>query len=140
MLSKHEEMAERRRVLANDARVREQQREQGSTYLDQYHSDLGGRYVQIQPENVIGSTAIPQYPQASTPFQRDPVPPENPLGYRIDELERGSFSPAQKAPELRPEVQGETSAPVPDVPSSKPLVGDVERGTGARPSRTYRRY
>jgi hypothetical protein len=35
---------------------------------------------------VVGSTAVPQYPQASAPFQHDPVPDEMPLGYRIDDL------------------------------------------------------
>jgi hypothetical protein len=77
MLSHQEEQIERRRVLENDKRIREQ----GSTFLAHTHNDLaGGRFAAVGAATVIGSTAVPQYPQASTPFQRDPVPDEPPLG------------------------------------------------------------
>jgi hypothetical protein len=42
---------------------------------------LTGRFAQVGAATVIGSTAVPQYPQASAPFQRDPVPDEPPLGF-----------------------------------------------------------
>jgi hypothetical protein len=41
-----EDQAERRRVLQNDARVRNQSRNgDTSSYLDHAHSDLGGRFT-----------------------------------------------------------------------------------------------
>jgi hypothetical protein len=80
MLSKQEEQFERRATLDNDRKVRE-----GSAYIDHYTQEMGGRFAQVGAATVIGSTA-PQYPQASTPFQRDPVPPEEPLGYEIDRM------------------------------------------------------
>ena len=76
-----EDQAERRRIL----------REQASTFLDHARAaaddEAGGRFARIQPQSVIGSTPIPQYPQAGTPFQSDPCGLEPPLGYRIDDLE-----------------------------------------------------
>jgi len=56
--SKMEEDELRRETLRNDLRVGQQQ-EQGGTFFSHTHSDLGGRYAQIQPENVLGSTANP---------------------------------------------------------------------------------
>jgi hypothetical protein len=66
------------------------QDERGSTFLS--HTDIelqiGGRYGAALPTtHVVGSTREPQYPQASAPFQRDPVPNEPALGYRVDELD-----------------------------------------------------
>jgi hypothetical protein len=46
-----------------------------------------GRFSQIDAAYVVGSTALPHYPQASTPFQRDPVPDEPPLGLDNPALE-----------------------------------------------------
>jgi hypothetical protein len=57
-------------------------------------SERTGRFAQVGAATVIDSTATPQYPQASAPFQCDPVPKEEPLGYRIDampELEQSSL-------------------------------------------------
>ena len=76
MLSSQEEQAERRRVLANG------QRQQTGTFMSHTHSELGGRYSAATPTPyVIGSTSTPIYPQASAPFQRDPVPIEPPLSF-----------------------------------------------------------
>jgi hypothetical protein len=62
MLSSQEEMAERKRVLDNDRRVREQT----GTFMSHTHSELGGRYGAAQPSpHVIGTTAVPIYPQAA---------------------------------------------------------------------------
>jgi hypothetical protein len=89
--SDQEDQAERRRVL----------REQASSYLDHARGaaddEAGGRFARVQPQSVIGSTPIPQYPQAGTPFQSDPCGLEPPLGYRIDDLASpagSSLSPA----------------------------------------------
>jgi hypothetical protein len=120
MLESQLDQEERRRVLANDASVRRQQRERGSTYLDHVEPSAGGRFAVIDQPTVVGSTAIPQYPQASTPFQRDPVPDEPPLGLDNPALELEPLGP--------PEAQalGPTSAPTP-------------LGVGGSLSRNFRR-
>ena len=50
--------------------------------------ELGGRYAKVTKTTVTGSGHItyPQLPEGN-PFRCDPVPPESPLGYRIDDLE-----------------------------------------------------
>jgi len=85
MTTDQEEQAERRRVLLQDADVRRQQQE-GSTYLDQYHSEVGGRFSVTQNESVTGrvSPKPPPLPANSPWHGPDPVPDEPPLGYRVD--------------------------------------------------------
>src|SRR5215467_1684603 len=107
MLSSQEEQAERRRVLAQDASLRQQQG--GSAYIDHYMQEAGGRFSAHAAATVIGTTAIPQYPQASTPFQSDPVPDEPPLGFDNPALE-----PSSSATEAQ--ATGPTAAP------SSPMV------------------
>jgi len=97
MLSSQEEQAERRRVLAQDASLRQQQG--GSAYIDHYMQEAGGRFSAHAAATVIGTTAIPQYPQASAPFQSDPVPDEPPLGLDNPAFDPGpDVSPAQADP------------------------------------------
>jgi hypothetical protein len=129
MLSSQEEQHDRREVQRNDLRVRQQQQEQGSTFLAQTHNDTGGRFSAVGAAHVIGSTPVPQYPAASAPFQSDPVPNEEPTGYRIDALE----------PLELPVAQGNSGEPASD-PAPSPPPGDVERHVGSPLSRTYRRY
>lgn len=59
MLSRQEEQSERREVLENDKRVREQ----GSTFLAHTHNGAGGRFAAISSPTVIGAEATPKYPQ-----------------------------------------------------------------------------
>jgi hypothetical protein len=122
MLSSQEEQAERRRVLANDQRLKEQT----GTYLSHTHSDMGGRFAAVGAAYVVGSTALPAYPAAAA-HQRDPVPPENPLGYAIDELEPCSAPPVAQAPDP-------TSADA----SSTPLGQRTDVGPSS--NKAYRRY
>jgi hypothetical protein len=84
MTTDQEEQAERRRVLLNDARVREQ----SGTYLSHTHSELGGRFAVTDHQTITGvvSPAPPPLPANSPWHGRDPVPDEPPLGYRIDEM------------------------------------------------------
>jgi hypothetical protein len=120
MLESQIEQEERRRVLANDRRVKDQ----SNTFLGFTHDEVGGRFKEVASSNVVGTTEIPKYPQASHPFQSDPVPPEEPLGYRVDELEPlGPVSPPVVA-----------QAPAP--PSAPAPSGS---GGGAFSSRPYRR-
>jgi hypothetical protein len=115
------DQAERRATLENDRLVREQQ-QRGSTFHQHGQSaanDIGGgRFASLGAPHVTGSTPIPKYPAASTPFQSDPVGVEPPLGYAVsslnpfDDPEAGSLPcPAQGtggadgAPSAPPDVE-----------------------------------
>jgi hypothetical protein len=114
MLSSQEEQAERRRVLAQDASLRQQ----SGTFMSHAQAsanDLaGGRFAATGNPHVVGSESIPQYPQASTPFQFDPVPNEEPLSA----YDNPEFEPST-TPACPVEASGPASAP------SYPV--DVER-------------
>jgi hypothetical protein len=138
MLSSQEEQAERRRVLAQDASVRQQQREQGASFHQFAEADAAiplGRFTQDNAATVIGSTALPQYPAAAA-HQHDPVPIKPPTGYRIDAMPEhepleqfSSFLPAQA-----------TDPTSEDAPSPIPL-SDVQRtGVGSLSNKAYRRF
>ena len=75
------DQAERRATLENDLKVLQQQR--GSTFhqhgLAAANDTGGGRFASLGAPHVVGSTAIPKYPQAGPAFQVDPVPDEPPL-------------------------------------------------------------
>jgi hypothetical protein len=122
MLSSQEEQAERRRVMAQDASLREQ----GGTFHQHAQADADtprGRFSAVSNAYVVGSTAVPQYPAASGPFQRDPVPNEEPLGYAIDAVE-----PSTVVTDV--EAHGDLS---PAAPSTLPS-GDVQRDGRSPPS------
>jgi hypothetical protein len=159
MLESQIEREERRRVLLNDKKVRDQA--QGSTYLQHQHSDLGGRYTQVSPENVVGRTpnpysSLPKMP-AGNPWAFDPVPPEESLGYRIDDLEpttplaaqaggsaflaggvgspRNSLGPVVSSPLVVAQATGEPTDAAPLLATP----GDVERrDVGSPPFRRFR--
>ena len=86
--SDQEYQAEKRRVMLQDADVRQQQ--QTSTFHQHAQAQADeisqGRFRATGVPTVVGQSAVPKYPQASTPFQRDPVPDEPPLGYPIDAM------------------------------------------------------
>jgi hypothetical protein len=109
------DQAERRTVLENDRRVREQQKpSEASTYLDQYHSDVGGRFSVTEHESVTGrvSPKPPQLPAASPWSGSQPEPPiEPPLGISVSDLE------SSMAPPISVEVTG-GAAGAPLSPSS----------------------
>ena len=123
--------------MAQDASVRQQQREQGASFHQFAEADATiplGRFTQVNAATVIGSTALPQYPAAAA-HQRDPVPKEEPLGYRIDDL-----NPSDPV-ELSSFTQQETPNPASAVAPSASL--DVEqRGAGLGPlsRRAFRRF
>jgi hypothetical protein len=122
MLSRQEEMLERKRTLENDRKVREQQREQASTYLAQTHSEMGGRFSSVGAQTVIGADPVANYP-AAAPHQRDPCGMEPPLGYRIDDMEPlepcSSFS-----------AQGNSGDPA-DAPSTSAPSGSMSERAGS---------
>ena len=144
MLNRQEEERDRRETLRNDQLVREQQ--QGGTYLSHTHSDLGGRYALVSPSYVVGSTAIPQYPAASGPFQRDPVPDE-PF---LSACENPGFEPSTVCPvtsvEGHCDAVATPSAPLDVECAASPLSQTepsrhAQRGLGSSPSsNSWRRF
>jgi hypothetical protein len=87
--SKDEETKDRIETMRQDADLRRQERERGSTYLDHHHSELGGRFGSIETETITGrpSPAPPPLPPSSPWSGQSPEPGiEPPLGYRIDEM------------------------------------------------------
>jgi hypothetical protein len=112
--SAQDEMAERLRVFAQDQSLRT------GTYLSHTHDDIHqGRFAAIGQAQVVGSSAVPQYPAAG-PHQADPCGPEPPTGYRIDDMELLEQPPAL------PVAQGNLGDAV-VAPSSGPCADDVER-------------
>ena len=84
-----EERAEKRRVMLQDADVRQQQKTSTFHQHAQAQADeiSQGRFAATGVPRVIGSTSTPaaQYPAASAAHQTE-LPPEQPLGYRVDEM------------------------------------------------------
>jgi hypothetical protein len=130
MLSSQEEQAERRRVLANDQRVKEQ----SGTFLSHTHMDEGARFSQVTSAQIVGADPIPKYPAAAD-HQRDPVPDEPALGYRIHGL--NPSEPVEVSP-LTQQAPDPTSAGAPPVIS----LARVQRtDVGSLSSRRqYRRF
>jgi len=89
MTTDQEEQAEKRRVMLQDAGVRQQQ--QTSTFHQHAQAQADeisqGRYRATGVPRVVGSTPTPasQYPAASAAHQTE-LPPEGPLGYRVDAM------------------------------------------------------
>jgi hypothetical protein len=77
--------AQRRKVLENDRKV--------STYFQRAQADadleLGGRYAKVTETTVTGATPGPIYPKQppNSPWHHDPMPPEPPLGFSVNDLE-----------------------------------------------------
>ena len=126
MLSSQEEQAERRRVLANDQRVKEQ----SGTFMSHTHDDLaGGRFAKVSPQTVVGAEPVPNYPAAAA-HQHDPVPIEPPLGYSVNDLTPHELEPSMVS--AYPVVEAQ-AGPADDAPL--PLVSE----RSAVPSRPFRR-
>jgi hypothetical protein len=93
MLSRQEEQREREETLRNDRLVREAEHrriQREGTTLHQFGQAQAneinqGRFAAIGVPTVTGATPIPNYPAAAA-HQRDPVPPELPLGYDVNEM------------------------------------------------------
>jgi hypothetical protein len=88
LLSKQEEELERREVLGNDRRVREQQSSTFHQHAQAQADEINqGRFAATGVPNVIGAKPTPasQYPAASSAHQTE-LPPEPPLGYPIGQM------------------------------------------------------
>jgi hypothetical protein len=99
MTTDQEEQAEKRRVMLQDAGVRQQQ--QTSTFHQHAQAQADeisqGRYRVTGVPRVVGSTPTPasQYPAASAAHQTE-LPPEPSLGFSIDEMP--GFEPSMAPP------------------------------------------
>jgi hypothetical protein len=110
------DQAERREVLENDRLAREQQQQrEASTYLDQYHSDIGGRFGVIEHETVVGrvSPQLPQLPASSPWSGLQPEPGiEPPLGIEINKLTPHELEPSLSSPEAVASTDDSADAPL----------------------------
>jgi hypothetical protein len=104
MLTDQEEQAEKRRVMLQDADVRNRSRNGDTgTFLSHTHiDDAGGRFSAVNAAKIVGqSPAIAaSYPAASAAHQTE-LPPEQPLGFSVDaipELENPTGVPSVTAP------------------------------------------
>jgi hypothetical protein len=120
MLSRQEEEQERRAVLENDRRVREQQQQNASTFHQHAQAQADelsqGRFRAIGTPRVIGATPNPssQYPAASAAHQTS-LPPEQPLGCSVDAM------PGDEPLEVPSFAQGQLGGAA-DAPSAAPDV------------------
>jgi hypothetical protein len=145
MLSSEEDQRVRRETLRNDQRVREQQR--SSTFFHQTHiDDAGGRFAAVNAATVVGSNpeVASAYPAASAAHQTE-LPPEMPLGYRIDELEPSSSAVAQAlgdavAPSAPLDVEPASPLSLAGDPTSEVLTHRISQPQGrVGPPVPYRR-
>jgi hypothetical protein len=91
MTTEHQrEQAERLEVTLQDADVRRQQQQKSEATTMHQHAQSqandisGGRFGALGTPHVVGSTLAPKYPAASAAHQTE-LPPEEPLGIKIDE-------------------------------------------------------
>src|SRR5215472_2496030 len=103
MLTDQEEQAEKRRVMLQDADVRNRSRNGDTgTFLSHTHiDDAGGRFAAVNAAKIVGqSPAIAaSYPAASAAHQTE-LPPEPSLGFSIDEMPglESSVAPPTEVP------------------------------------------
>jgi hypothetical protein len=112
MTTEHQrEQAERLEVTLQDADVRRQQHQQEPPNTLHQHAQAhaneisGGRFGALGAPHIVGSALIPKYPQASTPFQVDPVGIEPPLGFDNPALDPSTLPSVEDGdPTARPEA------------------------------------
>ena len=134
MLSSQEEKRDRIETIENDRLVREAEQQRilrEGTTLHQFAQEETlprGRFdAPVPAPHIVGSTAIPKYPQASAPFQTDPVGDEPPLPvHENSTLEEPSTFHAYV------EATGPASADAPSL-SDLASLSDAQRA-GAGPS------
>ena len=90
MTTDQEEQAEKRRVVLQDADVRNQSRN-GNTGTFLSHAQAaandtgGGRFAALGNPTVVGASEATRYPAASAAHQTE-LPPEPSLGFSVDEM------------------------------------------------------
>ena len=128
MLSSQKEQAERRRVLANDARVKEQI----GTFLSHTHMDEGGRFAQVANAQIVCADPIPKYPAASAAHQIQ-LPDEPPLGLDNPALENSTVA-------CSVEAQAGGPAEAPATTSLSPGQLSDKHAAGPSPRQPFRRF
>jgi hypothetical protein len=140
------EQQDRRRVLRDDARLREQQtKDQSGTFLSHTHiDDAGGRFAAVNAASVVGAEPLVTYPQlpSSSPWAGpDPVPDEPPLGYEVNRLTDHELEPSMtsstvdaqaggaEAPSPSPGSMSENAAPSPSPDQPEHTHGPPMAGT-----------
>lgn len=99
------DQAERKAVLKNDRRVREEREREPTTMFAMAQAadlDGGGRYSGRERPAVTGAAPAPMLPAAS--WQHDPTGPEPRLGFRVDDLPN-LLSPTGEWPQPAAEEQ-----------------------------------
>ena len=109
--------AERRRILR-----------EGTTFHQQAFADEvnQGRFAAIGVPTVVGAQPLPKYPAAAA-HQADPVGPELPLGYSVDQVE--PIGPS--AVSLLPAEQTDAPAGATSSSENLPPVQDESGDAGA---------
>jgi hypothetical protein len=133
-LSRQEEMDERKSILENDLRLRNQ----GTTFSQFAESDAAtslGRFNAISNPTVVGSGAVPNYPAGPAWCAADQEV-EPPLGVDVNSLEPTGEIAELKASRLQPEPS--ISSPAQATPPARPQAPPLARRAGGS-SRTYRR-
>jgi len=115
--------AQRRRIAAEERR--------GQAYMGHALAELddaGGRYATVTKRVVTGAIPRPTYPTqpAGSPWASEPIGPEPPTGYAIDEME-----PVGE--------MFERAAPAPSSPGGAGVGGGPSTDTG-RPTKFKRRF
>ena len=91
------------------------------------HDDIHqGRFAAMGPAQVVGATAVPQYP-AAAPHHADPCGPEPALGFSVEAMPSDEALADMKAVQ----AQGGPAAPSSHV---------EQAGPSPPPVRNYRRY
>lgn len=135
-LSRQEEMDERKSILENDQRLRNQ----GTTFHQFGTSEAEtpkGRFTAHDTAQVVGATPVPSYIGAPN-WAHDPVPQENPTGIDINAIE-----PTGEKFEVERSLSVPTSsASTPLAEHGDPTLDRTPRGVGSPTfsSRTYRRF
>src|SRR5215469_12863552 len=140
MLTDQEEQAEKRRVMLQDADVRNRSRNGDTgTYLSHTHiDDAGGRFAAVNAAKIVGQlpTIAASYPAASAAHQTE-LPPEPSLGFSINEMP-GLESSMATSSSSSVEVTGDPAdAPLSDDGSpATPSGGLMSERAGSSLSRT----
>jgi hypothetical protein len=77
-------MKEKLQTLFNDKSLRPKD---AGTFLSHTHSEEGGRFA--KPQQIVGAAPVPEYPrqpEGSFSNQAAVVPPEEPLGFSVDDV------------------------------------------------------
>ncbi len=73
------DQAERKAIVANDSNFVRQQNELDTS---------GGRFAKVTPTKLVGADHAYPAPPTGPWSGADPAPPEEPLGYSVDDMEK----------------------------------------------------